>query len=111
MEVTKTNKIKIIRAKKRVKEIKGFYVHLMIYLIINTSLIVIKIVGTTIYGETFMGPFWHFSTLANWLFWGIGLTFHALKVFRVISFFGSDWEERQIQKFIAQDKKEAEKYS
>ena len=34
-----------IRAKKRVKEIKGFYIHLMVYIVIN-----IMISGVIVYG-------------------------------------------------------------
>lgn len=98
------------RARRRVAEVKGFYVHLMVYIIINTTILVIKIVGTSYYGETFMGPIWHFSTLLPWLPWGIGLAFHAAKVFGFIPFLGKGWEERQIQKYIEQTKSEAEKY-
>ncbi|MFH6604311.1 2TM domain-containing protein [Maribacter algicola] len=98
------------RAIKKVKELKGFYIHLTIYLTINTVLLMIKIVGNSYYGEGFMGPLWHFSTFGSWLFWGIGLGFHASKVFGFFPFFRTEWERRQIQKYIEQEKKEAEKF-
>ncbi len=109
MDATKTDKS--TKAKNRVKELKGFYTHLMVYIMINTMLTVVKLIGTYYYGETFMGPLWHFSTFATWLFWGIGLGFHAIKVFRMNPFFNKDWEERQIQKYMEEDRKEVEKYT
>jgi hypothetical protein len=42
--------------------------------------------------------------------WGIGLAFHAAKVFGFNPLFGKNWEERQIQKFIEKDKREMDKY-
>lgn len=98
------------RAKKRVEQIKGFYTHVVFYFVINTLLVVVKIVGNSHYGETFMGPLWHFSTYATWLFWGLGLTFHAIMVFKVKPFFNKEWEERQIQKYMEEDEKESKKF-
>jgi len=106
----KSNGSKLNRARRRVAELKGFYTHLMVYIVINTIIVVVKLVGTSYYGETFMGPFWHFSTFGVWIFWGIGLVFHASRVFGFIPFLGRDWEDRQIQKIINQEKKEAEKF-
>lgn len=92
-----------IKAKKKVEKLKGFYTHLIVYLVINTSLLLIKIIGHYYYGDYFMGSLWHFSTFASWLFWGVGLLFHALKVFQKNSLFSADWEERQIQKYLRED--------
>ncbi len=96
------------KAKKKVEILKGFYMHLMMYIIINTTLVVVKIVGTSSYGETFMGPLWHFSTFVPPFFWGIGLAFHAIKVFRPTLFFNKEWEERQIQKYMEDDKEDVQ---
>lgn len=106
----KSEKARLKKARRRVAEVKGFYVHLMVYALINTTILLIKIVGTSYYGETFMGPIWHFSTLLPWLPWGIGLAFHASKVFGFIPFLGQGWEERQIEKFIEQEKREVKKF-
>lgn len=108
METERINKN--IRAKKKVEALKGFYMHLMIYLLINSLLLIIKIIGNSYYGDYFMGPLWHFSTFATWLFWGIGLSFHAIKVFKGNPFFNKDWENRQIQKYMEIDQNEVEKY-
>lgn len=99
------------KAKKKVAALKGFYTHLLIYVVINTSLLVIKIIGSYYYGDYFMGTLWHFSTFATWLFWGIGLSFHAIKVFKKNSFFSREWEDRQIQKYMDEDRSDVEKYN
>jgi hypothetical protein len=108
----KTNKIdkNAAKAKKKVKELKGFYMHLTIYIFINLLLIVVKLIGYQYYGDFFMGPVWHFSTFATPIFWGIGLAFHAIKVFNMNPFFSKEWESRQIRKYMEEDRKESEKY-
>ncbi|WP_420322969.1 2TM domain-containing protein [Flagellimonas sp.] len=97
-----SNPEKYERAKKQVEEMKGFYIHLMVYIVINTFILV------NIYLNT--DDFWqwpHFVTLAAW---GMGLLFHASKTFGYSLLFGKDWEERQIQKYIDKDKKEMDKF-
>ncbi len=94
------------RAKKRVDELKGFYIHLMVYLIINTFLIVFFVVSQS--GEEGFRLHWYnFSTA---IFWGLGLLIHALITFRLNPFFGKRWEDRMIQKFMEEDRKEAERF-
>ncbi|RRQ48146.1 hypothetical protein DZC72_10500 [Maribacter algicola] len=98
------------RAKKRVKKIKGFYTHLTVYLLINSALLLIKIVGNAHYGESFMGPVLHFSTFGTWLFWGIGLFFHGVKVFYGRTLFSNKWEARQLEKFLEEERGNSEKH-
>lgn len=109
--VENSERQKLKRARKKVAEIKGFYTHLTVYLIVNTSILLLKGIGNYWHGETFMGPFWHFSTLATWLFWGIGLFFHGMKVFSNNTVFSREWEEPQLKKIMDKDKKVEEKYS
>ncbi|MDX1331956.1 MAG: 2TM domain-containing protein [Robiginitalea sp.] len=44
------------------------------------------------------------------VFWGIGLGIHALNVFGINGILGRRWEERQIRKFMEEDRKKAEKF-
>jgi hypothetical protein len=97
---------KLRRAKKRVEQLKGFYVHLAVYVVVNAFILVNIYIASVRDGEPF-GKWGHFFTL---IFWGIGLAFHGIKAFNFNPFFGRDWEERQIQKYIDKDKKEADKY-
>ncbi len=110
MEVMNDNRDKKKRAKKRVEELKGFYIHFTIYILVNTFISTMKIVRNLGEGESFSQAFFDFGTFAVWFFWGIGVFFHGLKVFSYNPFFGKDWEQKQIQKFMDKDKNEAEKY-
>ena len=111
MEVMENNnREKLDRAKKRVEKIKGFYIHLTVYVLVNTFISATKIIGNMGDGESFNDAFWDFGTFAVWFFWGIGLFFHGLKVFSYNPFFGKDWEEKQIQKYMDKDKTESDKY-
>ena len=93
---------KLKRAKKRVDDIKGFYIHLSIYIIINAFILI------NIYLNTNDFWFWgHFTTL---FFWGIGVAFHGAKVFGFNPLFSKSWEEKQIQKYIEKDRDDANKY-
>jgi len=92
------------RAKKRVKEIKGFYSHLTAYLIVNAMLILLRF---NVFENGFVNieiPSWSFLTTP--FFWGIGLFFHGIYVFQDKFSFLKDWEERKIQEYM--DKEEGE---
>ncbi len=93
---------KLKRAKKRVEELKGFYIHFSIYIVINAFILVNIYLNTDYFWQ------WHhFFTLIGW---GIGVGFHGAKVFGFNPMFGKKWEERQIQKYIDKDKEEMKKY-
>ncbi len=99
MEEDKREYKKYIKAKKQVEEIKGFYIHLVVYLVINAFLLV------PIF--RYVSPdelnIWSFSTA---IFWGIGLAFHAYSAFGKHLMFSKEWEERKIKEFMEKDKKE-----
>tara|TARA_R110002167_G_scaffold167170_3_gene364317 strand:+ start:454 stop:783 length:330 start_codon:yes stop_codon:yes gene_type:complete len=98
------------RAKKKVEELKGFYGHLLAYIIVNTTITTVNIIHNINNGESLWHAFWGFETFTVWIFWGIGLAFHASKVFGYNPFFDKDWEARQIEKFMEQDRRETEKF-
>ena len=101
-----SNNDKLNRAKKRLDELKGFYIHLIVYLGVNTFILVNIAVRSLEDSDSF----WHFGTFITPVFWGIGLLIHALNTFRINPFFGKDWEKKQIQKYIDEDKREIEKF-
>ena len=111
MELNEMNQSdKLIRAKKHVDELKGFYIHLLVYILVN-----IFITGVTVYarvngGESFGEAFFSFGSFSTAIFWGIGLGFHAAKVYNFSPLFSKNWEERQIEKYIEKDRQEAEKF-
>ncbi len=76
------------RARKRVQQIKGFYAHLIAYVLVNTLLVVLSLAS---------GEPWSFWPLLGW---GIGIVAHALTVFGAGRVLGTDWEQRQIRKLM-----------
>ncbi|WP_375324856.1 2TM domain-containing protein [Flagellimonas sp. GZD32] len=100
MEESKSTKYQ--RAKKRVEEIKGFYIHAAVYTVINAFILL------NIYLQT--DYFWKWPHFITLFAWGIGLFFHGSKVFGFNPFLSKDWEEKQIQKFMEEDKEEMKKY-
>jgi hypothetical protein len=97
--MTEQEQIKYELAKKRVKKIKDFYIHLLVYLIINTYIIIQRSQGRS------ADDFFTFSTFSTAFFWGIGLTFHALNVFAKDIMFGRNWEEKKIKEYMDEEKK------
>ncbi|WP_247649190.1 2TM domain-containing protein [Lutibacter sp. B1] len=90
-----------LRAEKKVKQVKGFYLHLFWYVLINVSLLVMIYINLNADEEFFQWE--HFATP---FFWGIGLGFHWLGVFGKNFIFSKDWEERKIKEFMEKDKHE-----
>lgn len=75
-------------AMEYVKDIKGFYSHLIKYVVVISILIIIDLV-------TSPGKFWFYWPALGW---GIGLFMHGMSVFEIMSFFGAGWEKKQIEK-------------
>ena len=103
-----TEEDRYIRAKKRVEKLKGFYWHFASYLVVNLFISTSKIVSGMSDGESFMEAFWDFGTFAVWIFWGIGVFFHAMGVFKHNILFSKDWETRKINEFMDEDKQQWE---
>ncbi|MFH1689181.1 MAG: 2TM domain-containing protein [Candidatus Eisenbacteria bacterium] len=82
------------RARKRVEEIKGFYTHLMTYVLVNLALIVINLV-------TSPRDIWFFWPLFGW---GIGVLAHAGSVFGPGRLWSSAWEERKIKELMEKER-------
>lgn len=84
-----------LRAQKRVREIKGFYGHLTSYVVVNLFLIFLNLKYSPEY-------LWFLWTSFGW---GIGLFFHAVRVFQWFPFLGKEWEQKKIQQFIEEESK------
>jgi 2TM domain-containing protein len=85
-----------VDAYRRMKRIKGFYVHLAIFVLVNIFLIAINGSERAEDGESF----WHWKTFSTAFFWGIGLFGHGLSVFCRDLFFGKNWEEKKIRELM-----------
>ncbi|AXT60312.1 histidine kinase [Aquimarina sp. AD10] len=84
------------RAKDRVIEIKKFYNNLISYILIIGFLAGVNYYSS---GENWDHPWFLWAALG----WGIGLTIHAIKAFRVNPMFNKDWEERKIRKYMEEE--------
>ncbi|MCD1115452.1 2TM domain-containing protein [Chryseobacterium turcicum] len=79
------------RAKKRVKEIKGFYGNLISYCTVIPFLIFVNIYTQNHY-------YWFWWPLLGW---GVGVASHAFQVFGI----GTSWQEKKIQEIMDKQKK------
>ena len=98
------NETKYKKAKKRVKEVKDFYLHLTVYITVNLVLIIVNL-GVFQSGFTDIEiPKWPMFTTP--FFWGIGLFFHGLKVFKNSFKFLKDWENRKIREYMEKEEED-----
>ncbi len=84
------------RAKKRVAQIKGFWVHLVIYVAVIAFLFFIDV-----FAEDDPGNWWFYLPAMGW---GIAIVIHAATVFG--PFWGSGWEERKIKEYMSRESKQ-----
>ncbi|MFD1292479.1 2TM domain-containing protein [Lutibacter holmesii] len=87
---------KYLKAVERVEEIKGFYSSLIAYCLVIPFLMYINF--------TYVPQFHWFYFPA--MGWGIGLIFQGFKAFAYNPFLGKGWEERKIQEYMNEDKKQ-----
>lgn len=92
-------------AQKRVKDIKGFYIHLIVYLFVNIALFVTDNNFTELKENGF-----EISNFYTALFWGIGLAAHWASVFGSGLFLGNKWEEKKIREIMDKDRERMEKW-
>ncbi len=101
MEIINNEEERYYQAKKRVEEMKGFYGHLISYVVVNIGLLVLNLL-------TSPKHLWFFWPMLGW---GIGLLFHALKVFNYSPFFNKEWEDRKIREFMEKENESKNKWS
>lgn len=82
-----TAESKYQQAKRRVREIRGFYIHLAVYVLVNAFLFLLNI-------STSPDALWFFWPLLGW---GIALAVHAVSVFGFGRWLGPEWEEKKIE--------------
>lgn len=81
-------------ARKRVSEIKDFYIHLIVYIVVNFCIFLLNVI-------TSPNTLWFFWVIFGW---GIGIVSHAISVFGIPGILGKDWEEKKIKQFIDKNK-------
>ncbi len=76
----------IVKARRRVDEFRCFYIHLMVYILVNLGLMLLNVF-------TFPKSWWFFYPFGGW---GIGVVMHFISVFLL----GRDWEDRKVEKIL-----------
>lgn len=71
-----------------VRDIKGFYSHLIVYLIAVPLFVAVGLYYPS-------DQPWYIWPIFGW---GIGVAAHGLAVYEVFFFFSADWERRQVEK-------------
>lgn len=85
-------------AEKRVKILKGFYSHVIVFIIVNLIIVFINIQNLDA-GESYFQ--WH--NFITFSFWGMFLLAHIASVFLPNLIFGKGWEARRIKKYMDND--------
>lgn len=81
------------RAQKRVKELSGFYMHLLTYLAVNLGLFLLDVL-------TPGGPWFYWPLIG----WGVVVLMHGINVAFTGSLFSQRWEERKIRQLMERDR-------
>ena len=84
-----------LKATKRMKQLKGFYIHLFIYIVLNL-LHFIK--------ELYEKQNYDINENFGSILWGVVVLIHAATVYLPNLALGSDWEENKIKELMDKDK-------
>lgn len=87
---------KYFRAKERVGAIKKFYMSLISYFVFIGFLAALNY-----WIDQWRYPWFLWAAFG----WGVGLVFHAVKVFGLNPFFGKNWEERKIKEYMQEEER------
>jgi len=98
MRTTSTSRIDdgYVRARKHVEELKAFYYGIISYCVVIPFLIFVNYWTSWDY-QWFWWPMFG---------WGIGIAFHAYKVFVNNGVLGRNWEQRKIDEFMQEEEKQ-----
>lgn len=96
MENFNQNNIKYLEAAKRVKRLKGFYIHAAVYFLVNLFIVIQNVKSGASLSN--MDNYW------TAIFWGVGLLGHGISVFLPNMIMGKDWEERKIRELMDKNK-------
>ena len=99
MDPVNDKNIQYERAIKRVKVIIGFFIHALVYVLVNLFLILSTSIKYDSF-ETFFqqNQFWGIGL------WGIGLFAHGLSVFLPNFILGKNWEEKKIRELMERNR-------
>lgn len=89
------NDARLRRARERAEAVRGFYIHLGIYLIVNLGIFALNVVLVLVNAHQNWFFFWPL------LAWGIAVLIHGFVVLGSDRFLGPEWEERKVREYMA----------
>lgn len=98
-----TEEYRFERAKSKMQNLRAFYIHTVVYFIVNTVISIAKIIRNLNNGETWNEAVFDFATIALWIIWGVGIAFHAFSVYGLDYLLGKNWETKQLKKYMNQN--------
>jgi len=107
---------KLEAAKKRVDEIRGFYYHLTVYLIVNLILLIFRTRIVLFFFDVNKAPETGFSEwvdlniLITPLLWGVALFIHYVVIFGMKPRFIRNWEKRKLEQFLKEEEEPKQKW-
>ena len=87
------DRAKLVRARRRLAALKGFYIHFLVFILVMAVLIAINVLAG--------GPWWSLIVLA---IWGIAMLAHWLVLRGGSSNALGNWEKRKLKQFMAEDR-------
>ncbi|UQD57755.1 2TM domain-containing protein [Flavobacterium sp. K5-23] len=87
-------------ARKKVKKLKGFYTHMLIYLIGVVLFVLKEYFGAPL--NFFPVKYLSFMVMA---IWSVAFFISAIDILITFQFFGKNWEERKIQRIMEKESK------
>ncbi|WP_299001228.1 2TM domain-containing protein [uncultured Tenacibaculum sp.] len=92
-----------IRAQKKVNEIKKFYKHLVVYILINLVFIGRRIYKDIVYrDESVIEAILDINNYNLFFWWGVVVFIHGFSVLGKDKLFSKNWEERKIKEYMEQ---------
>lgn len=87
------SQLELLKAKKRVKKVKEFYIHLIVYICVNSFLMIMNLLNSE-------SGYWFLFPMIGW---GIGVFSHAANTFNFIPFLNKDWENKKIKQYMDEE--------
>jgi hypothetical protein len=95
---TEPSNLKYIKAKNRVEKLKGFYNHIVIYIMVNILITGFKVSNNLDSWANFKNELFSIDVLSVWTIWGLVLLIHFISLI-----YGQDWEERKIEELMTKE--------
>nr|WP_299389194.1 2TM domain-containing protein [Allomuricauda sp.] len=95
------------KAQKRVRQIRGFYTHIVVFLVVTLIMYLTKASTMSLIIEKSDIHEIGFENYLHWQYWTITISWVAVLLIQGIKLYGrpliSKWEQRKIQEFMDQD--------